>query len=334
MQQKVLVTGGLGYIGSHTIIELIRCGFVVIVVDNFSNSTPEVLDRIEKITGERVLFYERDCTNEQDLRGIFQKHNFFGVIHFAALKSVEESLLFPEKYRKNNVVSTQVLQALSIEFGIEKFVFSSSCTVYGAPDVNPVDENCVLQSPASVYGETKQTCEAFLIHGGGLKNLVVLRYFNPIGAHPSGLIGEDSRVAPTNLVPILCEVALGNKETFQVFGTDYETPDGTCIRDYIHVCDLARAHVESLRFNQKNSVEIINLGVGRGYSVNEVLNVFQQVIGRPISVTYSPRRSGDIPAIWAVSKRAEFLLNWRCQHSIQEALEHAWRWALNKNLES
>ncbi|MFM2194471.1 MAG: UDP-glucose 4-epimerase GalE [Bacteroidota bacterium] len=334
MQKQVLVTGGLGYIGSHTIVELVQAGFAVVVVDNLSNSSSLVLDRIKRITGKDVDFYELDCANENHLRAVFERNNFFGVIHFAALKSVEESMVYPEKYRMNNVFSTEVLQKLCVEFAVEKLVFSSSCTVYGTPDVNPVDESCTLQPPASVYGETKQSCERLLLASSGIKNLVILRYFNPIGAHPTGFLGEDSRVAPTNLVPILCEVALGKRETFHVFGTDYNTPDGTCIRDYIHVCDLARAHVQSLLFEQTNAVEIFNLGVGRGFSVKEILDAFQKVIGRTISITYGPRRIGDIPAIWAVSERARVLLNWTCLFGAEQALEHAWQWVSKKNLES
>jgi len=333
MQKYVLVTGGLGYIGSHTIVELVSSGFAVVVVDNLSNSSKAVLVRIKQITGKDVEFYELDCTNENQLRSVFERHNFFGVVHFAALKSVEESMIYPEKYRHNNVFSTEVLQNLCIEFEVEKLVFSSSCTVYGTPDINPVDESCVLQVPASVYGETKQACERLLLASSELKNLVILRYFNPIGAHPTGCLGEDSRVAPTNLVPILCEVALGKRDTFHVFGTDYDTPDGTCIRDYIHVCDLARAHVQSLLFNQTNAVEILNLGVGRGFSVKEILDKFQKVIGRTISITYSPRRTGDIPAIWAVSNRAQLLLNWSCVYDADHALEHAWRWVSKEDFE-
>jgi UDP-glucose 4-epimerase len=334
MQKQVLVTGGLGYIGSHTIVELVQSGFAVVAVDNLSNSSRLVLDRIKRITGKEIDFYELDCSSEEHLRSVFEKHDFHGVIHFAALKSVEESMIYPEKYRFNNVFSTEVLQKLCVEFHVEKLVFSSSCTVYGTPEVNPVDENCILQPPASVYGETKQSCEKLLLASKGIKNLVILRYFNPIGAHPTGYLGEDSRVAPTNLVPILCEVALGKRDTFHVFGTDYDTPDGTCIRDYIHVCDLARAHVQSLLFNQKNAVEVFNLGVGRGFSVKEILDVFQKVIGRTISITYSPRRVGDISAIWAVSKKAQLHLNWSCLFGAEHALEHAWNWVSKKNLES
>jgi UDP-glucose 4-epimerase len=334
MQKQVLVTGGLGYIGSHTIIELIDAGFEVVAVDNLSNTTNQVKNRIQQITGKEFDFYELDCTDEHLMRSVFERYNFFGVIHFAALKSVEESMIFPEKYRRNNVFSTQILRDLCVEFGVEKFVFSSSCTVYGTPDVNPVDEHCKLQAPASVYGETKQSCERLLIADGGLKNLVILRYFNPIGAHPSGKLGENSRVAPTNLVPILCEVAQGKRDVFQVFGNDYDTPDGTCIRDYIHVCDLARAHVKSLLFPQTESVEIFNLGVGKGYSVNEVLFVFQKVIGRSIPISYRSRRNGDIPAIWAVSNRAKDTLNWSCTFELEQALNHAWQWVSNKDLES
>ncbi|MFM7770732.1 MAG: UDP-glucose 4-epimerase GalE [Bacteroidota bacterium] len=334
MEKVVLVTGGLGYIGSHTAIELLLAGYKVVVVDNLSNSTRIVEERIKMVAKKEVVFYEIDCSDEEKMKGVFQKHDFFGIIHFAALKSVEESMSHPEKYYTNNVQSTKVLKKLCESFGVKKFVFSSSCTVYGSPQNNPVNEKTELQPAASVYGETKQLCEKLLLSESEIESTVVLRYFNPIGAHPSGLIGEESRVPPTNLVPILCEVALCKRGVFNVFGTDYSTEDGTCIRDYIHVSDLASAHVKALEKLGEKKTSIFNLGVGAGYSVKEVLRVFQEIIGREINVAYSPRRQGDIPSIWAQADLANTMLEWECKYGLKEALEHAWAWASNKDFKA
>jgi UDP-glucose 4-epimerase len=328
----VLVTGGLGYIGSHTVVELISAGFTPVIVDNLANSSMSRLSSLEELTGKSISFEEVDCTNEAEMRRVFSTYKINSVIHFAAFKSVEESQKIPEAYMRNNVGSTKVLLQLMNEFNLERFVFSSSCTVYGTPEVNPVSEKTPRLPAASVYGQTKQDCEDLIFAASKEAPFqsVVLRYFNPVGAHPSAKIGESTNDAPTNLIPLVCEVATGKREKLFVFGEDYDTPDGSCIRDYIHVVDLAKAHVLALNLSKETKLEIFNLGVGKGYSVKEVVDCFQKINGVSLKVEITGRRSGDVPAIWAVPDYAEMKMGWKCQLTIDDALAHAWNWTKNQ----
>lgn len=324
----VLVTGGLGYIGSHTVVELIAAGYSPVIVDNLANSTIKRLESLEELTGSKIFFEQVDCTSEEEMRRVFSSYKIESVIHFAAFKSVEESQKMPEAYMYNNVGSTRVLLKLMEEFMVERFVFSSSCTVYGTPELNPVSEKTPRLPAASVYGQTKQDCEDLIFEASNSVPFqsVVLRYFNPVGAHPSAKIGESTNDAPTNLIPLVCEVASGKRAKLFVFGEDYDTPDGSCIRDYIHVVDLAKAHVLALNLPREFKLEIFNLGVGKGYSVKEVVERFQQVNNVTLNVEITGRRSGDVPAIWAVPYYAEEKLGWKCQMTIEDALTHAWNW--------
>jgi len=329
MENKtVLVTGGLGYIGSHTVVELISAGFTPVIVDNLANSTIGRLASLEDLTGSKIAFEEVDCTNESEMRRVFSTYKINSVIHFAAFKSVEESQKMPEAYMRNNVGSTKVLVQLMEEFSVERFVFSSSCTVYGTPEINPVSEKTPRLPAASVYGQTKQDCEDLIFEASksAIFQSVVLRYFNPVGAHPSAKIGESTNDAPTNLIPLVCEVASGKRSKLFVFGEDYDTPDGSCIRDYIHVVDLAKAHVLALNLSRDSKLEIFNLGVGKGYSVKEVVDRFQKINNVTLNVEITGRRSGDVPAIWAVPDYAEQKLGWKCEMTIEDALAHAWNW--------
>lgn len=329
MENKVvLVTGGLGYIGSHTVVELISAGFTPVIVDNLANSSVQRLLSLEELTGVKISFEQVDCTDEDEMRRVFSTFEIASVIHFAAFKSVEESQKMPEAYKRNNVGSTKILLKLMEEFSVERFVFSSSCTVYGTPEINPVSESTPRLPAASVYGQTKQDCEdlIFEVSKNAPFQSVVLRYFNPVGAHPSAKIGESTNDAPTNLIPLVCEVASGKRAKLFIFGEDYDTPDGSCIRDYIHVVDLAKAHVLALNLSKENRLEIFNLGVGKGYSVKEVVERFQKINGVELNVEVTGRRSGDVPAIWAVPNYAEEKLSWKCQMTIEDALAHAWNW--------
>lgn len=329
MENKtVLVTGGLGYIGSHTVVELISAGFTPVIVDNLANSTIGRLSNLEELTGVKISYEQVDCLNVSEMHRVFSTYKIGAVIHFAAFKSVEESQKMPEAYMLNNVGSTKVLLKLMEEFSVERFVFSSSCTVYGTPEVNPVTEQTPRLPAASVYGQTKQDCEDLIFEASKSVPFqsVVLRYFNPVGAHPSAKIGESTNDSPTNLIPLVCEVATGKRAKLFVFGEDYDTPDGSCIRDYIHVVDLAKAHVLALNLSKENKLEIFNLGVGKGYSVKEVVDCFQKINNVTLNVEITGRRSGDVPAIWAVPVYAEEKLGWKCQMTIEDALAHAWNW--------
>ena len=329
MENKtVLVTGGLGYIGSHTVVELISAGYSPLIVDNLANSTLGRLSSLEDLTGVKISFEQVDCTDASEMRRVFSTYKINSVIHFAAFKSVEESQKMPEAYMRNNVGSTKVLLQLMEEFSIERFVFSSSCTVYGTPEINPVSENTPRLPAASVYGQTKQDCEDLIFEASKSVPFqsVVLRYFNPVGAHPSAKIGESTNDAPTNLIPLVCEVATGKRAKLFVFGEDYDTPDGSCIRDYLHVVDLAKAHVLALNLSRELKLEIFNLGVGKGYSVKEVVDRFQKINGVSLNVEITGRRSGDVPAIWAAPDYAEMKLGWKCHLTIDDALAHAWNW--------
>ena len=327
---KIIVTGGAGYIGSHTIVELLSAGYSPVIIDNLCNSDVRNLNGIKKITGQNVKWYDVDCTDKEQLRLVFEKEkNILGVIHFAAYKSVEESVRDPEKYYKNNVGSLEVLLDQMLKYKINNIIFSSSCTVYGMPDKLPVTEESPFKKAESPYGETKQICENILRRSK--INSISLRYFNPIGSHPSVLIGDCSADKPANLVPIICEVANGVREQLIVNGDDYNTIDGTCVRDYIHVVDLARSHVSALVYLLKNpSKEVFNIGTGKGLSVLEAVHFFEEANKKDINYSIGMRRKGDIEEIYSDNKKVEKILEWKAEIPIQDAMKHAWNWELIK----
>jgi len=334
VMKKILVTGGAGYIGSHTVACLIEAGYEAVILDNFSNSQHSVIENLAKITGKNVKVYNTDCIDYQALDQVFESEkNINGVIHFAAYKAVGESVLNPFKYYHNNINSTLNVLEIMQRHKVKGFVFSSSCTVYGDPDSLPVSESSPIKPAVSPYGHTKQICEdiirKFEPSFPELKT-VILRYFNPIGAHPSSLIGELPLGKPENLIPFITQTAVGMRDKLNIFGRDYSTPDGTAIRDYIHVMDLARAHVLSLKFmdNTKSLGEaaIINLGMGRGFSVKEVVDCFEKISGVKLSVEYADRRVGDVEQIFSSSKKAKELLGWECEYNLEDMISHAWAW--------
>ncbi len=331
--KKVLVTGGCGYIGSHTVVELLTSGADVAVVDNFSNSKPAVLDRIYSITGKRPTFYLADMTDKDALRKVFEAEKFDCVIHFAGLKAVGESVRKPLEYYRNNLVSTLNLLDLMREFGVKNIVFSSSATVYGNPHTVPITEDFPVGGCTNPYGQTKFMIENILKDlyvSDPTFNIVLLRYFNPIGAHPSGLIGEDPNGIPNNLVPYITQVAVGKLPRINVFGNDYPTPDGTGVRDYIHVVDLAKGHLAAIKkFDENCGIKIYNLGTGNGYSVLEVINAFSEVVGRPLEYVIAPRRAGDIAECYADPTKAYKEMGWRAELDIHKMAEDSWRWQKN-----
>lgn len=327
---KILVTGGAGYIGSHTVVELIQKGFQPIIVDNLCNSSVKNLEGIKAITDTIVQWYNVDCTDKKAVSSVFEKEeNIVGVIHFAAYKSVEESVRMPEKYYQNNIGSLEVLLNLVNQFGVEHLIFSSSCTVYGTPDILPVTEQAPFKKAESPYGETKQQCEEVL-QSAKIKS-ISLRYFNPIGSHSSGLIGDCSADKPANLVPIICEVAKGVREKLIVNGNDYNTVDGSCVRDYIHVVDLAKSHVAALQYLIKNpKKEVFNIGTGKGLSVLEAVQCFEKANNTKINYEIGPRRDGDVEEIFSDNSKVEKLLNWKAEISVEIAMRDAWNWELKK----
>lgn len=330
--KRVLVTGGCGYIGSHTVVELQKNGFDVVIVDNLSNSKKAVLDRIQQITGTKPTFYKVDMTDKAALRGVFEKEKFSDVIHFAGLKAVGESVRKPLEYYRNNLDSTMNLLELIREFGVKNIVFSSSATVYGNPATVPITEDFPL-SCTNPYGQTKLMIEYILkdlYKADASFNIALLRYFNPIGAHPSGLIGEDPNGIPNNLVPYITQVAVGKLERLNVFGNDYPTRDGTGVRDYIHVVDLAKGHLAALKKLSENcGLVIYNLGTGNGYSVLEVLNAFSETVGRPLPYVIAPRRAGDIAECYADPTKAYKELGWKAELDLKRMAEDSWRWQKN-----
>lgn len=337
---KIIVTGGCGYIGSHTVVELAEAGFEPVIVDNLVNSREEVIDGIEKIIGWRPAFYKVDCTDEEALSNVIRDQGQVdGLIHFAAYKSVGESVREPLKYYQNNLGSMVTVLDVLTAAGVEKLVFSSSCSVYGNPDSLPVTEESPIKPAESPYGYTKQICERMIFDhaatGAGLKSMV-LRYFNPIGAHPSAMIGELPIGTPENLVPYVTQTAAGIREELVVFGDDYDTPDGTCIRDYIHVVDLAAAHVSALRAldNSGDQVRVYNLGTGAGSSVMEVIKGFEEATGVSVAYTIGERRAGDVVQIYANAEKSNRDLNWKAEKSLQDALADAWRWEQKLTKES
>ena len=330
---KIVVTGGLGFIGSHTVVELQNEGFEVIVIDNLSNSSESVLDGIFNITGKRPVFEKMDLRDKESVQDFFQKnHDISGVIHFAASKAVGESVGNPLLYYENNLNSlVYILQELK-ELQNANFIFSSSCTVYGQAEIMPITENASVQAAMSPYGNTKQIGEEIIIDTAKVTsiNSILLRYFNPIGAHPSAEIGELPLGVPQNLVPFITQTAIGLREKLSVFGSDYLTPDGTAVRDYIHVVDLAKAHVIALQrlLNKKNidKVETFNLGTGTGSSVLEVIKAFEKVSGQKLNYQIVGRREGDITSAYANTDKANSVLGWKTQLSLEDALSSAWKW--------
>lgn len=325
---KVLVTGGLGFIGSETVVALLEAGHEPIVVDNLCNSKIGVVDRIETITGVRIPFIQADCRDKEAMDKIFSSYQIDGVIHFAGLKAVGESVKLPLKYYENNLLSTLVLIQAMEEHGCHNLVFSSSATVYGDPAELPLKETTPLGTTTNPYGETKKMIERILTdyaHVHPEFNIALLRYFNPIGAHPSGLLGEDPRGIPNNLLPYVSQVAIGKRDHLNVFGDDYPTPDGTCIRDYIHVLDLAEGHVATLnKLNENPGLVIYNLGTGKGTSVFEVIKAFEKASGAKVPYVVAPRRSGDVTANYANVDKAEKELHWKAKRSVEDACRDAY----------
>lgn len=333
MKECVLVTGGAGYIGTHTAVELIAAGYDVVVVDNLSNSERAAVDGVREITGAEIPFEQVDCDDKAALAGVFDKYKFNSVIHFAASKAVGESVEKPLLYYRNNILSLVNVLELMREKGVRNIVFSSSCTVYGQPEVLPVTEQTPRQPATSPYGNTKQICEDILRDTAaayGELYGIALRYFNPIGAHPSALIGELPRGVPQNLVPYITQTAAGIRECLSVFGDDYPTPDGSNIRDYIDVVDLAKAHVAAIRRmiedRNKARYEVFNIGTGRGVSVLELVRKFEEVNNLKLNYKIVGRRAGDIVAIWADPSYANNELGWRAERSLDETLAAAWKW--------
>ena len=329
----VLVCGGAGYIGSHTTVELINAGYDVVIADNFSNSDMGAVEGVRKITGVEIPFVEVDCCDLEAFRKVFEQYEFDSAIHFAASKAVGESVEKPMLYYRNNLLSLMNMIDLMRESGRHNIVFSSSCTVYGEPDKQPVTEQTPRKPATSPYGNTKQMSEDILRDAvaatPGLKG-IALRYFNPIGAHPSALIGELPRGVPQNLVPYITQTAAGIRQCLSIFGDDYPTPDGSCIRDYIDVVDLAKAHVAAIsrmiEGRSDENYEIFNVGTGRGVSVLELVNRFREVNGVELPCKIAPRREGDIIAIWADPTRANTVLGWKAERTLDETLAAAWAW--------
>ena len=336
MKGKILVTGGTGYIGSHTVVELQAAGYEVVIIDNLSNSNREVLDGIEKISGIRPVFVEADCTDMAALTKLFDENpGINGIINFAASKAVGESVQKPLLYYRNNLVTLINLLELMPKYGTKGIVFSSSCTVYGEPDVNPVDETAPIKKATSPYGNTKQISEEiitdYITSGAPIKSILIL-YFNPVVAHPSAEIGELPNGVPQNLIPFLTQTAIGIRKELSVFGNDYNTPDGSCIRDFINVVDLAKAHVKALERmledKSEEKLEVFNLGTGVGLSVLELINAFETSTGVKVPHKIVGRREGDIEKVWANPDRANNVLGWKATTSIEDTMRSAWNWQL------
>ena len=327
----VLVTGGAGFIGSHTVVELQNAGFDVVVVDNPCNANEEALRRVKEITGKELAFYPYDVRDRARMEEVFSAHKIDWVIHFAGLKAVGESVKKPILYYDNNLISTLVLLETMEKFGVKNFVFSSSATVYGEPERLPLDEECRL-STTNPYGTTKLMQERILKDlyvADNTWNIALLRYFNPVGAHPSGRIGEDPKGIPNNLMPYVAQVASGKLQKIGVFGNDYPTPDGTGVRDYIHVVDLARGHVAAIQKLNTPGVHIYNLGTGKGYSVLDMIHAFEKACGKKLPYEIKPRRAGDVPACYASSKKAEKDLGWKAEYDLEDMCRDQWNWQKN-----
>ena len=333
---SILVTGGAGFIGSHTCVELLEAGYEVVVVDNLYNASRKSMDRVEQITGKKPTFYEADILDREALNQIFEKEKIDSVIHFAGLKAVGESVAKPIEYYYNNIAGTLVLCDVMRKHNVKNIVFSSSATVYGDPAFIPITEECPKGKITNPYGQTKGMLEQVLedIHVSDPEwNVILLRYFNPIGAHKSGLIGEDPKGIPNNLVPYVAQVAIGKLECLGVFGDDYDTPDGTGVRDYIHVVDLAKGHVAAIKkLEEKKGVLIYNLGTGKGYSVLDVVHAFEKACEKEIPYVVKPRRPGDIAACYADPAKAKAELGWEAENGIEEMCADSWRWqSMNPN---
>ncbi|MCI5580639.1 MAG: UDP-glucose 4-epimerase GalE [Phocaeicola plebeius] len=337
MKQRILVTGGTGFIGSHTVVELQNSGYEVIIVDNLSNSKADAVDHIEQITGIRPAFEQVDCCDLEGMDAVFAKYpGIQGIIHFAASKAVGESVQKPLLYYRNNLVSLINILELMPKHGVKGIIFSSSCTVYGQPDVLPVTEEAPIKKAESPYGNTKQINEEIVrdtVASGAPISAVLLRYFNPIGAHPTALIGELPNGVPQNLIPFLTQTAIGIREKLSVFGDDYDTPDGSCIRDYIYVVDLAKAHVIAMQRildgKQKEKVEVFNVGTGRGLSVLELIHAFEESTGVKLNYQITGRRAGDIVKVWADPTLANNELGWKAETPIEDTLRSAWKWQVH-----
>lgn len=329
----ILVTGGAGYIGSHTCVELLKEGYSVVVVDNLCNSSKESLKRVEEITGKSVTFYEADIMDAEAMNAIFEKEEIDSVIHFAGLKAVGESVSKPLEYYHNNITGTLVLCDAMRKHGVKDIVFSSSATVYGTPAFVPITEACPKGEVTNPYGWTKSMLEQILtdFHTADPEwNVILLRYFNPIGAHKSGKIGENPKGIPNNLIPYITQVAVGKLECLGVFGDDYDTSDGTGVRDYIHVVDLANGHVKAIKkLEDKEGVCIYNLGTGNGYSVLEMVKAFEKACGKTINYAIKPRRPGDIATCYADPAKAKRELGWEAVRGLDEMCEDSWRWQSN-----
>lgn len=328
-EKVVLVTGGMGYIGSHACIALAEAGFEPVILDNLSNSSRGVLDRLDMLCGRNLVFHEGDIRDQDQLRGILREHHPFAVLHFAGLKSVGESVEFPERYQDNNVTGTRCLiDAMQAE-GIRRLVFSSSATVYGVPDAVPVSESAPLRA-GNPYGQTKLDIEymlAALVSGDPEWSVACLRYFNPVGAHPSGMIGESPSGVPNNLMPYITQVAVGRREALKVYGNDYPTPDGTGVRDYIHVTDLVEGHIAALELiAAERGLQQLNLGTGQGVSVLEMIRTFESVTGCSIPFQVVDRRAGDAPEVWADPTLARQRMGWRATRDLNQMCADSWRW--------
>ena len=326
----ILVAGGAGYIGSHTCVELLNAGYEVVVVDNLYNSSAEALKRVEQITGKAVKFYEADILDKNALEEVFDNENIESVINFAGLKAVGESVQKPLEYYHNNITGTLILCDVMRNHGVKNIIFSSSATVYGDPAFIPITEECPKGKITNPYGQTKGMLEQILtdLHVADPEwNVVLLRYFNPIGAHESGVIGEDPKGIPYNLVPYIAQVAVGKLEKLGVFGDDYNTPDGTGVRDYIHVVDLAKGHVKALKkFEEDPAVSIYNLGTGKGYSVLDVLHAYEEACGKELPYEIKPRRAGDIATCYCDATKAKEELGWIAEKGIKEMCADSWKW--------
>lgn len=329
----ILVTGGAGYIGSHTCVELLNRGYEVVVLDNLYNSSEKALDRVKEITGKSVKFYQGDILNREDLEEVFEKENIENVIHFAGLKAVGESVAKPWEYYHNNITGTLLLCDVMRQHDCFNLIFSSSATVYGDPAEIPITEKCPKGRITNPYGQTKGMLEQILtdLHVGDERwNVMLLRYFNPIGAHPSGLIGEDPKGIPNNLVPYIAQVAVGKLKCLGVFGDDYPTPDGTGVRDYIHVVDLAIGHVKAIeKMKTQKGVNIYNLGTGIGYSVLDVLHAYEKACGKELPYEIKPRRAGDIATCYCDATKAKEELGWVAERGIEEMCADSWKWQSN-----
>ncbi|MBO5488273.1 MAG: UDP-glucose 4-epimerase GalE [Eubacterium sp.] len=330
---KILLAGGAGYIGSHTAVELLENGHDVVIVDNYSNSCPEAVNRIQEITGKEVVSYEADVKDAQAMTKIFAENTIDVVIHFAGLKAVGESVKKPIEYYRNNIDTTLTLLECMKQAGCKNIVFSSSATVYGEENDIPYIETMKKGSCSNPYGWTKSMMEQILEDATVADeelSVVLLRYFNPIGAHESGKIGEDPQGIPNNLMPYIAQVAVGRREHLTIFGNDYETPDGTCRRDYIHVMDLAEGHVKAVEYSAEHKgTEVFNLGTGTPYSVLEIVHAFEEANGIPVAYEFGPRREGDLPQFWANSEKAKEVLGWQTRRSLEEMCRDTWNWQKN-----